>query len=137
MMRATRSTCRTFHLEAPERFASLNSRFFKAEWMLALLIATLVASDDFIEAYAVNGATHGATHGTIHGTTHGTAHDDIDDFVPYQGEKFNGFDWNFFKVTLSPAPPSPHITSRALNLRSSYRVWRRTIMEICWYLRYP
>ena len=29
-----------------------------------------------------------------------TIDDDIDDFIPYQGERFNAFDWNIFKVII-------------------------------------
>ena len=56
-----------------------------AEWIILAILLTLAAAASTERKRAINA----------------TAQDDIDDFVPYQGERFNIFDWNIFQASFS------------------------------------
>lgn len=71
-------------------FNSCNFEYVKNMFCLGWVTLALIASF-LIRDISVDGAQNFARNIS-------SATDDIDDFIPYQGERFNAFDWNLFKV---------------------------------------
>lgn len=77
-------------------------------WVTLALIASFLIRD-----ISVDGAQNFARNIS-------SATDDIDDFIPYQGERFNAFDWNLFKIISKKTPGNMLISPISTKLALIY-----------------